>query len=185
MSRSSELIILSLSIIIAGIIVAAAFWFKPLSPPSPQTTPTNTPAASTKTIYTTSSGRTPQLNTSTTSTIMTSSILENELEIEELAFYRTFNAEGTKINVTLQFSVKNIGVKELIITEINIPDAGYTVNVSIHLNPGDTYYGTLQVIKNGQPTGMWNVGTKHLVSFTYIVKGSSHSQTVSGEGEVV
>ncbi len=102
---------------------------------------------------------------------------QNMLQVQDVTFYRTISPDGKTMNVTLQYSVKNIGQRQIILVKISIPDANKTSTINVNLNPGQVYSGTIQVLVNQNYTQAWDAGTEHIVTFYYKILGQPALQS--------
>ncbi len=110
---------------------------------------------------------------------------QNMLQIQDVTFYRTISPDGKTMNVTLQFSVKNIGQRQITLVSVRIPDIpGYDYPIQVTLNPGQVYSDTIPVLSKAAYTQTWDTGTEHDVIFVYQVLGQPYNQTVSQKGVV-
>ncbi len=103
------------------------------------------------------------------------------LKIVEITFRKTTRPMGNElyVNVSLIFTVKNIGEKPLTIQEIAVPDANYTYTLSKTLNPGETYSDTYDVIVNHTYIPSWEDGTEHQVVFKYSIDETIKTTSVN------
>ncbi len=117
--------------------------------------------------------------------LSTTSGQQNMLQIQDVTFFRTVTPDSTKMNVTLQFSVKNIGTRQITLVSVKVPDANFEHGfTNLRLNPGQTYTDSVAVLTNADYSQVWDSGTEHVVIFVYKVQGQPNNQTVSQKGTV-
>ncbi len=109
---------------------------------------------------------------------------QNMLQVQDVTFFRTISPDGAKMNVTLQFSVKNVGQRQITLVSVRIPDANEDQAVHVTLNPGQVYSDTLVVLNNAAYSQFWDTGTEHQVTFVYQVLGQPVNQTITQKGVV-
>ncbi len=118
--------------------------------------------------------------------LSTTSAQQNMLQVQDLTFFRTISPDGSRINVTLQFSVKNVGQRRITLLNVTVPDANFTKETNVDLNPGQVYTYSYLVVNNTIYRDLWATGTEHLVYFYYHVYGDADTaiQVVSQKGVV-
>ena len=121
--------------------------------------------------------------------LSTTSGQQNMLQVQDLTFFRTVSPDGSKMNVTLQFSVKNVGQRQIVlwavkINELNKEIAVGTPGQGVRLNPGQVYSDSVPVLTNEAYTQNWDSGTEHVVTFIYQVQGQPDNQTIAQKGTV-
>ncbi len=109
---------------------------------------------------------------------------QNMLQVQDVTFFRTISPDGTKMNVTLQYSVKNVGQRQITLKAVRVPDANKEFGVEVTLNPGQVYSGSILVLNNTAYTQAWDTGTEHEVTFVYQVLGQPYNQTITQKGVV-
>jgi len=72
----------------------------------------------------------------------------------------------TYIAIELEFTVKNVGDKQITLIKIEVPDANYTRELNITLNPGEIYSGSLRVLEDIPFIPAWERGTQYTVKFS-------------------
>ncbi|OYT40554.1 MAG: hypothetical protein B6U89_01740 [Desulfurococcales archaeon ex4484_58] len=107
------------------------------------------------------------------------------LQVQDLVFVRTLSVDGTKMNISMTYSVKNTGDRQITLKEIRVPDANFTMtDLDILLRPGETYQGSLQIMTNADYDVTWEKGTEHTAIFVYQVAGTPNVESVSQKGTV-
>ncbi len=106
------------------------------------------------------------------------------LQIQDITFFKKLSADGTKMTITLSFSVKNVGDKQITIKSVSVPDANFTQELNVKLNPGDVHTDSYVVAQDMDYTINWETGTEHTVIITYRVAGTPSDQQVSEKGTV-
>ncbi len=106
------------------------------------------------------------------------------LEIQDLTFLKQTSPDGTKMTITMSVSVKNAGDRQIIIKKVEVPDANWSTDLNVILNPGETYTNSWTILKDIPYTIVWETGQSHTVKITYQVAGTPSLQTVSQKGAV-
>ena len=106
------------------------------------------------------------------------------LQVQDVAFFKKTNPEGTLMTITLQISVKNAGDRQIIIKGIEVPDANWTKELNVILNPGETWSNSWTILKDIEYTIVWETGQQHTVKIAYQVAGTPTIQTVTEKGAV-
>jgi hypothetical protein len=62
------------------------------------------------------------------------------------------------MTIVLAITVKNIGDRQIIIKKIEVPDANWTHEPNVVLNPGDVYTSSWTILKDIPYTIVWETG---------------------------
>ncbi len=116
--------------------------------------------------------------------LSTTSGQQNMLQVQDVTFFRTVSPDGTKMTITLQYNVKNVGTRQITLLAVRVPDANKEFGINVKLNPGQTYTNTVTVLDNVDYSPAWDSGTEHVVIFVYKVQGQPDNQTISQKGTV-
>ena len=117
--------------------------------------------------------------------LSTTSSQQNMLQVQDLTFFRTVSPDGTKMNVTLQFSVKNVGQRQIYLWAFTVSGVSGEFPIKVRLNPGQVYTGSQLVVgPNASYDPAWDTGTEHVVTFIYQVQGQPDNQTIAQKGTV-
>lgn len=103
----------------------------------------------------------------------------NVIQIMDAVFFRTISPGGELMNVTLQYSVKNLGDQRIILVAIRIPEIDFEAPVNVILNPEQVFSDSILVLRNQAYTPAWDAGTEHVIVFVYRVWGETENRTVS------
>ncbi len=173
-----KVLITSIGIIIAVLVAAAVFLYKPVQTPSKRASSTSTPSTATKTTTTTTTTAT----IITTSTAITTTPPSGVLKIVKAVFYRTLSPDGNRMNVTLSFTVKNTATQRIILLAVKVPDANRTIPFpsGIILNPGEVLTETVAVYNNAAFRQGWGPGEMHEVLFVYRIDNQPYNMTTVG-----
>ncbi|OYT39397.1 MAG: hypothetical protein B6U89_04235 [Desulfurococcales archaeon ex4484_58] len=146
----------------------------------------------TETVTIVETETTTSIKTEVSTTIITQTITETSvrtttrttavssfLSVEDISLYRSLSPEGTKMTITLYFTVKNIGNRSLILDSVEVPDANFTYEFGVLLYPGDSLSSTITVLENIDYSINWEIGTVHLVIFKYHLSGEIVARTIS------
>jgi len=114
------------------------------------------------------------------------------LQIEHVAFTKQTDPFGTKMTITLDVKVRNIGDRQVEILDVEVRDANWKASEKVTdwgkqrilLNPGDSWSFSAQVLTDEPYTATWETGTSHPVTIYYKVAGNQNLQSVSATGTV-
>jgi len=113
------------------------------------------------------------------------------VNVEDAVFFKTTDPFGEKITIRLQIKVRNVGDRQVRITDIEVRDAGWKASVNytgwteILLSPGDSWSFSATIFENEPYTAAWETGTTHQVVVHYMVAGNPNPQSVGYPAKVM
>ncbi len=106
---------------------------------------------------------------------------QGHLYIRDAAFIKQLNPSATRMTIILSLTIEDIGGSKIIIEKIEVPDANFSKNLNIVLEPGDTYKGEWVVLENIPYTVLWETGQTHEVKIVFKVANTPLIYTISGK----
>lgn len=98
---------------------------------------------------------------------------------------RSIKGEDDTFNILLSLVLRNIGGREITLTEIRVDNVDVTEAVGEHLGPGETLNITTTILSSiSDPS--WAPGTEHVIYIKYVERGvgeATVTKTVSVSGE--